>query len=161
MARSKADYWLTDDGLTLIEGWARDGLIDSQIAHNMNVSYTTFKEYKKKYPTILAALKKSKEIVDYEVENSLLQRCFGYNAKVKKHLKVKKTEYKEGMKVKEYEEIVEVDDEVHIPADTLAQIYWLKNRQIKKWRDKPETESGDGDDGVMIINDLPKASKVK
>lgn len=161
MARSKVDYWLTDDGLTLIGGWARDGLIDSQIAHNMNVSYTTFKEYKKKYPTILAALKKNKDIVDYEVENSLLQRCFGYNAKVKKHLKVKKTEYKEGMKVREYEEIVEVDDEVHIPADTLAQIYWLKNRQVQKWRDKPEGDSGEKDDGVMIINDLPKASKVK
>ena len=161
MAKSKVEYWLTDDGLTLIEGWARDGLIDSQIAHNMNVSYTTFKDYKKKYPSILAALKKSKEIVDYEVENSLLQRCFGYNAKVKKHIKVKKTEYKEGMKVKEYEEIVEVDDEVHIPADTLAQIYWLKNRQVKKWRDKPEGESGNEDDGVMIVNDLPKDNKVK
>lgn len=161
MAKSKVEYWLTDDGLTLIEGWARDGLIDSQIAHNMDVSYTTFKDYKKKYPSILAALKKSKEIVDYEVENSLLQRCFGYNAKVKKHIKVKKTEYKEGMKVKEYEEIVEVDDEVHIPADTLAQIYWLKNRQVKKWRDKPEGESGNEDDGVMIVNDLPKDNKVK
>ena len=65
------------------------------------------------------------------------------------------------MKVKEYEEIVEVDDEVHIPADTLAQIYWLKNRQVKKWRDKPEGESGNEDDGVMIVNDLPKDNKVK
>ena len=94
MAKSKVEYWLTDDGLTLIEGWARDGLIDSQIAHNMDVSYTTFKDYKKKYPSILAALKMSKEIVDYEVENSLLQRCFGYNAKVKKHIKVKRQNIK-------------------------------------------------------------------
>ncbi|MGN1298258.1 MAG: transposase [Clostridia bacterium] len=156
MASRKITYWLTEDGLTLISGWARDGLTDEQIAKNIGISRSTLNEWKKKYSDISDTLKKNKEIVDYEVENSLLKRCFGYNIPVKKNLKVKRTEYKEGFKIKEYEEIVEVFDEVHIPADTTAQIFWLKNRQSQKWRDKPEENSNSEEDKVVIVNDLPK-----
>ena len=73
MAKSKVDYWLTDDGLTLLQGWARDGLTDEQIMHNMGIkSKSTFYSYMKKYPNISNSIKKGKEIVDYEVENALL-----------------------------------------------------------------------------------------
>lgn len=75
MARSKYEYWLTEDGLTLLEGWARDGLTDEQIAHNMGCSYSTMRVWKDKYKAISAALKKGKEIVDYEVENALLNKA--------------------------------------------------------------------------------------
>ena len=37
MARGKFEYWLTEDGLTLLEGWARDGLTDAQLAEKMNI----------------------------------------------------------------------------------------------------------------------------
>ena len=77
MARGKFEYWLTEDGLTLLEGWARDGLTDEQIARNMGVAYSTFRVWKDKYPAISAALKTSKEIVDYEVENALLNKALG------------------------------------------------------------------------------------
>ena len=77
VARGKFEYWLTEDGLTLLTGWARDGLTDEQIAHNMGVAYSTFRVWKDKYPAIPAALKTSKEIVDYEVENALLDKALG------------------------------------------------------------------------------------
>ena len=41
----------------------------------------------------------------------------------------------------------------HIPPDTTAQIFWLKNRRPDRWRDKPEPASDDGG-GVQIIDDL-------
>ena len=41
----------------------------------------------------------------------------------------------------------------HIPPDTTAQIFWLKNRRPDKYRDKPEPPAGDGG-GVRIIDDL-------
>lgn len=75
MAKSKADRWLTPEGLTLLEGWARDGLIDEQIAHNMGVSVATLNNYKIKYLEILESLKKGKMVVDFEVENALLQKA--------------------------------------------------------------------------------------
>ena len=73
MAKGKYQRWLEPDGLTLLEGWARDGLTDEQVAHNMGCSYSTLRLWKEKYPALSAALKNGKEVVDYEVENALLQ----------------------------------------------------------------------------------------
>ncbi len=79
MAKRKVDKWLTPEGLTLIQGWARDGLTNAQIAHNMGISDTYLYEYIKKYPEISEALKKGKEVVDYEVENALLKSALSGN----------------------------------------------------------------------------------
>lgn len=124
MAKSKADYWLTEDGLTLLEGWARDGLTDEQIAHNMNINTSTLYNYKKQYLEISEALKKGKEIVDYEVENSLLKKALGYTKTLKKQ------------KVTNLGDIVDYKEEVYISPDTTAMIFWLKNRKPDKWREK-------------------------
>lgn len=78
MAKGKYDYWLGNEGLTLLEGWARDGLTDEQIAKNMNIAESTLYDWKKKYPEISEALKKGKEVVDRQVENALLKRALGY-----------------------------------------------------------------------------------
>lgn len=99
MARGKFEYWLTEDGLTLLEGWARDGLTDEQIAHNVGITATTLYEWKKRFPEISEALKKGKEVVDFQVENALLQSA--------------------------------------LEGNITAQIFWLKNRQKVKWKDKP------------------------
>lgn len=79
MAKGKYEKWLKKENLLLLEGWARDGLIDEQIAKNMGVSYSTLKDWKNKYSAILAALKKGKEVVDYEVENALLSSALEGN----------------------------------------------------------------------------------
>lgn len=73
MAKGKYQKWLTKDGLTLLEAWARDGLTDEQIAHNIGVSTVTLYDWKNKYPNISNSLKRGKEVVDIEVENALLK----------------------------------------------------------------------------------------
>jgi transposase-like protein len=75
MAKGKYEEWLTEDGLILIEGWARDGLTDEQIAHNMGINRDTLYTWKKKYPDISEALKKTKDVVDREVENALYKKA--------------------------------------------------------------------------------------
>lgn len=75
MARGKYENWLTDEGLTLLEGWAREGLTDEQIAHNIGINVATIYEWKKRFPKISDSLKKGKEIVDFQVENALLQKA--------------------------------------------------------------------------------------
>lgn len=79
MAKGKYEKWLKKENLLLLEGWARDGLTDEQIAKNMGVSYSTLKDWKNKYSAISAALKKGKEVVDYEVENALLSSALEGN----------------------------------------------------------------------------------
>src|SRR6478735_6736738 len=78
MAKGKYEKWRTEEGLVLLEGWARDGLTDEQIAHNVGVSRSTLNDWKKRYPDISDALKKGKEVVDLQVENALLKRALGY-----------------------------------------------------------------------------------
>ena len=48
-AKGKFAEWITEDGLTKIEGYARDGLTDKQIAHNMGIGLTTLKEWKNRF----------------------------------------------------------------------------------------------------------------
>lgn len=77
MATGKYAYWTTGDGLTLLEGWARDGLTNEQIAHNVGITAKTLYEWQHRFSEISDALKKGKEIVDYEVENALLNKAIG------------------------------------------------------------------------------------
>ena len=64
-------YWLSPQGLSLIRGWARDGLTDDEIAHNMGISRSTLYEWRKKYSDISDTLKEGKDSADYEIENAL------------------------------------------------------------------------------------------
>lgn len=131
-SRGKYEYWLTDEGLIKIEGWAKDGLTDKQIAHNVGVAERTFTEWKRRFDTLTAVLKRGKEVVDREVENALLKRALGY-------------EYEETKTVVEItpdgdkKQRVEKTKKLVVP-DTTAQIFWLKNRKPAEWRDRRETE---------------------
>ena len=78
MAKGKYIDWIEPEGLLKLEGWARDGLVDEQIAQNIGIAASTLYEWKKQYPEISEALKKGKEVVDRQVENALLKRALGY-----------------------------------------------------------------------------------
>ena len=124
-----------------IEGWARDGLSDEQISHNMGIAYCTLREWKDKFPAIAAALKKGKAPVDFEVENALLKSALGHIVKVKKPIKVKKVQMKVGEGRIETETVEYAEEEVYIPPNSTAQIFWLKNRRPEQWRDKREVKA--------------------
>lgn len=79
MAKGQYEKWLTEEGLTLLEGWARMGLTDEQIAHNAGISASTLYDWKNKYPKFSEALKKGKEVVDFEVENALYKNALSGN----------------------------------------------------------------------------------
>lgn len=76
---AKINEWLEKDNLILLEGWARDGLTFEQIANNIGINVVTLREWRKKEPTISTALKKGREVVDYEVENALLKSALEGN----------------------------------------------------------------------------------
>jgi transposase len=79
VAKGKYEKWLKEENLLLLEGWARDGLTDEQIAKNIGIGERTLYEWKEKYPQISQSLKKGKEVVDYEVENALLSSALEGN----------------------------------------------------------------------------------
>ena len=157
MAKSGANEWLEEDKLTLLKGWARNGLTNQQIAHNMGINPKTLYDWMNKNEAFREALKKTKEVVDIEVENALFKKALGYNVTVQKAFKLKDIIYNEnGKKVSETERIEYAEEEIHVPADTTAQIFWLKNRKRNDWRDKVEYEKTQGVQKIHIVNDLPK-----
>jgi transcriptional regulator with XRE-family HTH domain len=129
----KYDQWLTEEGLLLIEGWARDGLTDEQIAHNMGISRSTLAEWKKKHSDISDALKKGKEVIDRQVENALLKKALGY--------RYDEVVYEDGKEVRRITKEVQ--------PDTTALIFWLKNRKPAEWRDKQNIEHSGPDGGAI------------
>lgn len=123
-ARGKYAEWITPEGLLRIEGWARDGLTDEQIAHNIGIAVSTLNNWKNSYVEFMDALKQGKEVVDRQVENALLKSALGFD-------------FTEQM-VTNAGEVVDVQK--YSKPNTTAQIFWLKNRKTKEWRDRQEIE---------------------
>lgn len=147
MAKGKYQEWLEPEGLLKIEGWARDGLTEEQIAENMGICRDTLYEWKKQFSDISDTLKKGKEVIDRQVENALLKRALGY-------------EYEEVSE--KYELGILTERKVtkkQVVPDTTAQIFWLKNRKPSDWRDKPEGETEQG--GITIVNNIPRPDNSK
>ena len=146
MARKgKYEEWITPEGLLKVEGWARDGLTDEQIAANIGIRAGTLYDWKNRFSDFSEALKKGKEVIDRQVENALLKRALGYTYNEttrepvlnpdtgKVELTVTKTVTKQ------------------VVPDTTAQIFWLKNRKPETWRDKREITTDDNDQVMAFI----------
>ena len=120
--------WINKRGLIKLEGYARDGKTDKQIAEIIGISIATFYEWKNRFPEFTDALKNGKEVVDRQVESMLLQKALG------------RAESEEILySYDEYGNQVEERRIVKKPvADTAAITLWLKNRMGDKWTDKVE-----------------------
>lgn len=138
---SKINDWLEKDKLILLEGWARDGLTDEQIAENMGIATSTFYEWKKKEKEFSESLKKGKEVIDFEVENALLKRALGYE--------YEEETYENGILTKKVKK--------QIAPDTTAQIFWLKNRKPNTWKDRVETD----EDKEAVANASQVIAKIR
>lgn len=125
----KYETWLEPDNLIKLEGWARDGLTDEQIAHNIGINVSTLYAWKVKYKEFSEALKRGKEVIDILVENALLKSAMGYKFDEVVKERIYNLETGES-------EIVEVKRTTKdVAPNVTALIFWLKNRQSEKWRD--------------------------
>ena len=146
---SKVDYWLTDDGLILIEAWARDGYLLNEIADRMGIERYTLSKWRKRYPEIAQALNTGKELVDYKVENALLKAALGYTTK-----EIKVTLGKKVVNGEVFEVLKETTTREVAPNVT-ACMAWLNNRKHDQWkrnRDKVlELDEEDSNINITIV----------
>ncbi|HDW3057415.1 TPA: hypothetical protein RMI67_005227 [Bacillus cereus] len=151
MGVGKVYPWLTKEGLLQIEGWARDGLIDEQIAHNMGVTRVTLHNWRKKHPIMDQAVRRGKEVVDREVENALFKRATGYTYE---EVTVERQQNEDDCESVETKRVKR-----QVPPDSTAIIFWLKNRKPQAWRDRREIDhSGEMKQTVVERKDLRKLS---
>lgn len=124
------------------EKFCKMGSTDDQLADLFDCDVATLNRWKKKYPTFRASIKKGKDVADAEVVDLLFQRATGYSHP---DVDIKVINNK----------IVKTALVKHYPPDTAAAIFWLKNRQKEKWRDKIEhSVGGDKDNPIEVKLDL-------
>lgn len=82
------------------------------------------------------------------MENELFQSCQTRTVTVKKPVKVKTVKV-DGKKRLEEEHIEYAEEEVVVPANTTAQIFYLKNRKPDKWKDKPQENTTEAQNNDM------------
>lgn len=163
MARAEYKKWLEPDNLTRLRSWARDGLTNEQIAKKIGVRRQTISEWSKKYPDIADALKKGKEVVDSEIEDSLISVMkkhtitttqykmvkkddFNLKAERSKFANVYKLDHPNATKneiliataenVEVYEKIPISKTVTEVDPNASAIIFWLKNRRPDIYRDQ-------------------------
>lgn len=144
----KQEYWLSDDGLTLIEAWARDGLLQNQISERMGIANSELSQWKKRFPEIAEALRVGKELLDYRVENALLKCALGY-----KTTEIKVTLGKKVMGGEAYQVLKETTTK-EVGPNAVACLAWLNNRKHEQWkrnRDNFETPKEDDQNVTVTI----------
>jgi hypothetical protein len=101
------------------------GATDVEMADFFKVAVSTFYLWKNKQPEFSEALKAGKSAADERVERSLYHKAVGYTF--------------ESEKVFQFQgQIIRAPTREHVPPDTTAMIFWLKNRRADEWRDKTE-----------------------
>ena len=163
MAHAEYKKWLEPDNLTKLRSWARDGLTNEQIAKKIGVKRQTFQRWLSTYSDMSDALKKGKEIVDAEIEDSLIsimkkhtitttqykmvkKDAFNLKAERSKFANIYKLDHPNATKeevgiavaehVDVYEKIPISKTVTEVDPNASAIIFWLKNRRPDVYRDQ-------------------------
>lgn len=114
------------------------GATDIEIADFFGVEVRTIYRWKNEHDSFCQSIKVAKEVADERVERSLFQKATGYE----------QDEVKIFMPAN-------ADSPVYAPfrakvsPDTTACIFWLKNRNPEKWRDRVQQEHSGPDGGPI------------
>jgi len=123
------------------------GATEEEIAAAFGVSRRSITNWKGRYPQFKQALIEGKMLADAQVGQRLFERATGYEHPEDKIFYDSKTG-----------ETVVAPTTKHYPPDTVAAIFWLKNRRPDLWRDKQDINHG-SEDGSMkpqvVLYQLP------
>jgi hypothetical protein len=112
------------------------GATDVDLADFFGVSVRTIYRWQHDHEEFCQALKAGKDNADERVERSLYHKAVGYTF--------------DAVKIFQHQgQVIEAPYREHIPPDTTAAIFWLKNRRPDLWRDKQAVEHS-GPNGAPI-----------
>lgn len=103
------------------------GATDVEMADFFKVAISTFYKWKNENKAFSEALKVGKSQADERVQRSLYHKAIGYTFDA---VKIFMPAGADAPVYAPYRE--------HVPPDTTACIFWLKNRRADEWRDKTE-----------------------
>jgi hypothetical protein len=121
------------------------GATDAELANTFDVAVSTIYKWKHDYPEFSEALKAGKEHADERVVRSLYHKAVGYTF--------------DSEKVFQFQgQIIRAETKEHVPPDTTAGIFWLKNRRPEAWRERQQHEHT-GKDGEPIQITMTEAAR--
>lgn len=112
------------------------GATDEELALFFKVSVRTIYRWKVQHAEFCQAIKAAATEADDRVERSLYHRAVGYTYDATKIMLYKG-------------EVIREDYKEHVPPDTTAAIFWLKNRKPELWREKLAHEHTGKDGGPI------------
>ena len=137
----KSKWYAVKDRFLEVEAWARDGLTDQQISHNLGIHRDTFYNYKKEHSDFSDALREGKEVADVVMENAMYKRGTGYTYdEITTEITTTTTGKELARKIRKVTK--------HVPADPSTGMWWLCNRKSDTWRQHQREQAG-SDEGCM------------
>lgn len=122
-AKERKAFFLSEEGLTLIAGWRRQGIPLTEIAENyIGISKTAWWGWYKESDELRKACAVSLDIANSSVEGALYKRAVGYDY------------YEETHELVEGEMILTKRVRKHVSPDVKAIMAWLYNRLPDRWR---------------------------
>lgn len=120
------------------------GATERELADFFEVSERTLLRWRNAHKELADAVRIGKERADARVEQSLYRKALGYSF--------------DSVKIFQHQGApVEVPYVEHVPPDTTACIFWLKNRKPKEWRDKVDHSHAGPDGGpVQVIQKIER-----
>lgn len=142
---SLVDEWRTEEGLFLLECYARDFSL-TDVAEKIGINLSTLRHWRKRYPEIDKAVSKGKEVVDYQVENALLKVALGFTTtEVKTYVGYPD---KNGNRKTRTETTVK-----EIAPNPTAIMCWLNNRKPDQWkRNRDNVLTTKDEDNKITVN---------
>jgi hypothetical protein len=119
------------------------GLTDVEMAEFFSVSERTLNTWKKAHPDFLQSLKAGKIEADTHVATGLYQSAIGGHVVTETRVH----EAPDGS-------ITRTTETKQVPPNVTAQVFWMKNRQPAKWRDKHEIQQDISTTGVSTLEEL-------
>lgn len=95
--------------IPVVKNLCARGMIDVEIAQTLGIGETTLYRWKKDHPEFAVAMERSKELVNEQVENAIIQRALGFSK-----------------------------GEEYYPPDVAAGKFWLQHRMPDVYRERSE-----------------------
>lgn len=129
-----------------IQAWARDGVPEKEMAKRLGIAYSTFRDYRDNNSALSLSLKKNREVYDNKVVEALHRNTLGETTTLTE------TEVREELVDGVMTVVLRITrtKQVYIKPDTLAQMYWLNNRQPDVWKKNPVDTTNDQNEAEAL-----------
>ena len=128
---------MIDTLIAAAEGETLGAATINEIAAALGVSKTSVYDWAHQHKEFAEAIARVRRLADAAVESALRKKAIGYTVEIAEQ------------RVTKDGDVVDLKKDVHVPSDTAAASFWLKNRDPDRWSDKQKLEvSGDFADQV-------------